>query len=109
MGNRRTTWTFDRSWRHSFAIIAAIANYFILIWAWDKTVVKDAKGRFHSLAEVGAEFYVLSAVLLVSCLGTAFIIRYESSDLSWGARILFCFLPALAGLYLLATKLGFLN
>ena len=47
--------------------------------------------------------------LFASCLGTAFLIRYKSSDLRWGARILFCILPAMVGLYFLAKELGMLG
>ena len=58
---------------------------------------------------MGWEFYGLCALLLASCLGTASLLRYKSGDLRWGARILFCVLPAMVGLYFLARELGMLG
>ena len=102
-------WVTDRSRQMTAAVVVMIANFYLLSWVWDATVVKDAEGRLRPVEVVGWEFYALCALLLVSCLGTAFLIRFKSSDLRWGARILFCVLPAMVGLYLLATELGMLG
>lgn len=97
----------DRSWRHTIAVVAWVLNYYLLFWVWDTTVMKDEKGRYHPVEELGPEFYVLSAVLLLACFGSMFLMRYQSSEMRWGARIFFCLLPAAAGLYIMGTALGF--
>ena len=102
-------WVFDRSWQHTIAILAMAVNVYLLRWVWGSAVDRDDQGNFCLVAQVGPGFYLLSATLLVSCLGSAWLIRYQSVDLRWGARILFCLLPALASLYLMAALLGLLG
>ncbi|MEM7224885.1 MAG: hypothetical protein AAF495_18035 [Pseudomonadota bacterium] len=99
-------WVPDRTWQTTIAVVAMMVNYYLLSWVWDATVDKDDQGRLQPVEAVGTEFYLLSGLLLASCLGMAVLIRYPSSDVRWGARILFCLLPALAGLYFLAKELG---
>ena len=102
-------WVPDRTRQTTIAVVVMVANFYLLSWVWDATVVKDAEGRLQPVEAVGWAFYGLCALLLATCLGTAFLIRYKSSDLRWGARILFCILPAMVGLYFLAKELGMLG
>ncbi|MGI9414506.1 MAG: hypothetical protein ACR2PM_12600 [Hyphomicrobiales bacterium] len=85
----------DKTSQTTIATVAAVINWVLVVYTVSQLGAKDDAGNFSFTAEqITTGYYILAAITVAVCSGSAALIRYPDAGSRWGARLFVCALPA---------------